>query len=51
VIVSRRFDAVDGRLDRLELRLSELHSVLNRIGAGIIVSLFGVIAAILAKGG
>jgi DNA anti-recombination protein RmuC len=59
--VDRRFDAVDHRFDRVEGELLELRremhsgftslqSNLNRLGAGFIFSLMGVIAAILAKG-
>lgn len=56
--VDRRFDGVDRRFDRVENDIVELkrgvagiQMTLNRAGAGIIVSLIGVIAAILAKGG
>jgi DNA anti-recombination protein RmuC len=59
--IDRRFDEVDQRFDRLDSEVLELRremhtgfaslqSLLNRAGAGIIVSLMGVIAAILAKG-
>jgi tetrahydromethanopterin S-methyltransferase subunit G len=48
--VDRRFGETDRRLDGIEAAMKELHSLLHRVGAGIIVSLFGVIAAILAKG-
>lgn len=60
--VDRRFDEVDRRFDRVEGEIVELRremragfaalqSIFNRAGAGIIVTLFGVIAAILVKGG
>jgi hypothetical protein len=55
--VDRRFDETDRRFDRIEGQLVELRqgmgalqTTLNRAGAGIILSLMGVIAAILAKG-
>jgi hypothetical protein len=59
--IDRRFDGVDQRFDRLEGEILELRremhsgftslqSNLNRLGAGFIFSLMGVIAAILAKG-
>jgi hypothetical protein len=59
--IDRRFDEVDQRFDRLdgevlELRremhsgFTALQSNLNRLGAGFIFSLIGVMAAILAKG-
>lgn len=59
--VDRRFDEVDHRFNRVEGEILELRremrtgfaglqSTLNRTGAGIIISLGGVIAAILAKG-
>lgn len=59
--VDRRFDEVDRRFDRVEGEMLELRremrtgfaalqSLLNRAGAGIIVSLMGVIAAILLRG-
>jgi hypothetical protein len=52
--VDRRFDRVEGEI--LELRremhsgFAALQSNLNRLSAGFIFSLMGVIAAILAKG-
>ncbi len=60
--VDRRFNDVDSRFDRVEGDIAELgremragfgalQSLLNRVGAGIILSLMGVIAAILVKGG
>jgi len=60
--IDRRFDEVDRRFDRVEGEIVELRSemragfaalqsVLNWAGGGIIVTLFGVIAAILVKGG
>jgi DNA anti-recombination protein RmuC len=59
--VDRRFEQVDCRFDRVEGEILELRremhsgftalqSNLNRLGAGFIFSLIGVIAAILAKG-
>lgn len=59
--IDHRFDEVDQRFDRLEGEILELRremhsgftalqSNLNRLGAGFIFSLMGVIAAILAKG-
>jgi hypothetical protein len=59
--VDRRFDEVSHRFDRVEGEIAEqgremragfsaLQSLLNRVGVGIILSLIGVIAAILAKG-
>jgi hypothetical protein len=60
--VDRRFDEVGQRFTRVEGEIVELRSemragfatlqsVLNWAGGGIIVTLFGVIAAILVKGG
>jgi hypothetical protein len=59
--IDRRFDEVDQRFDRVEGEILELRremhmgfgaiqSILNRVGAGVIFGLIGVIAAILAKG-
>lgn len=59
--VDQRFGQVDQRFDRVEGEILELRremhsgftalqSNLNRLGAGFIFSLMGVIAAILAKG-
>jgi chitinase len=59
--VDRKFDAVDRRFDRVEGEIFELRremragfealqSLLNRAGAGIIISLMGVIAAVLLRG-
>jgi hypothetical protein len=59
--VDRKFDAVDRRFDRVEGEIVELRremrtgfdaiqSLLNRAGTGIIVSLIGVIAAVLLRG-
>jgi hypothetical protein len=59
--VDKRFDAVDRRFDRVECEIVELRremragfdalqSLLNRAGAGIIVSLMGVIVAVLLQG-
>jgi len=59
--VDHRFDEVDRRFDRVEGEIFELRremrngfaslqALLNRAGAGIIISLMGVIAAILVKG-
>jgi DNA anti-recombination protein RmuC len=59
--VDRRFEQVGQRFDRVEGEILELRremhsgfttlqSNLNRLGAGFIFSLMGVIAAILAKG-
>lgn len=59
--VDRKFDAVDKRFNRVEGEIVELRremhegfralqSILNRTGAGVIFSLVGVIAAILANG-
>src|SRR5260221_258338 len=59
--VDRKFDAVDRRFDRVEGEIVELRrgmgagfgapqSLLNRAGAGIIVSLMGVIVAVLLRG-
>jgi hypothetical protein len=59
--IDRRFDEVDRRFDRVEGEIFELRremrggfdalqSLLNRAGAGIIVSLMGVIAAVLLRG-
>jgi hypothetical protein len=51
--VDQRFDHVEGEI--LELRremhtgFASLQSLLNRAGAGIIVSLMGVIAAVLIR--
>ena len=60
--IDRRFDEVDQRFDRVEREIVELRremhagftslqSNLNRLSAGFIFSLMGVIAAILFKGG
>jgi len=53
--VDRRFDEMDRKFDRrlgaIEADMTELHRVLRQAATGIIVTLFGVIAAILAKGG
>jgi hypothetical protein len=55
--IDRRFDEVYRRFDRLENEVGEVRrgvaavqTTLNRIGAGIIIGLGGVIASILAKG-
>jgi hypothetical protein len=52
--VDRRFDRVEGEIIalRLEMRtgFDALQSLLNRAGAGIIISLMGVIAAVLLRG-
>jgi DNA anti-recombination protein RmuC len=59
--VDRRFEQVDQRFDRVEGEIVELRremrsgfaalqSLLNRAGAGIIISLMGVIAAVLLRG-
>lgn len=55
--VYRRFDEVDRRFQRVENEIGELRrgieglqTTLNRIGAGIIIGLGGLIASILAKG-
>jgi hypothetical protein len=52
--VSHRFDRVEGKIvdQGLEMRagFAALQSILNRVGVGIILSLMGVIATILAKG-
>jgi hypothetical protein len=59
--VDRRFDEVDRRFDRVEGEIVELRremrtgfdalqSLLNRAGAGIIISLMGVIVAVLLQG-
>jgi hypothetical protein len=47
----RRFHEIDRRLGYVESGMSDLRAVLTRFGTGMIVSLFGVIAAILVKGG
>ncbi len=60
--VDRKFDGVDRRFDRVEGEIVELRremhtgfhaiqSLLNRAGGGLIISLMGVIVAIVAKGG
>jgi hypothetical protein len=56
--VDRKFDGVDHRFDRVEGEIVELkrgmvglQTTLNRGSIGVIVSLIGVIAAILVKGG
>jgi DNA anti-recombination protein RmuC len=49
--VDRRFDAVDQRLDRVDMQLLVLQTGLNRIWIAMVTGLFGVIAAILVKGG
>jgi hypothetical protein len=60
--VDRKFDAVDRRFDRVEGEIVELRremragfdalqSLLNRAGAGIIISLMGIIIAVLVRGG
>jgi hypothetical protein len=46
-----RFDETDRRLGAIEADMKELQRTLHRAATGIIVTLFGVIAAILAKGG
>jgi tetrahydromethanopterin S-methyltransferase subunit G len=59
--IDRRFDEIDRRFDRVEGEIVELRremragfdalqSLLNRAGAGIIISLMGVIAAVLLRG-
>ncbi len=59
--VDRRFDEVDKRFDRVEREIlklrremhagfASLQTLLNRAGAGIIVSLMGVIVAVLING-
>lgn len=59
--VDRKFEAVDRRFDRVEgevLALGHemrsafggLQTTLNRVGAGVIVGLIGVIAAVLTSG-
>ena len=58
--IDRRFDEVDHRFDRVEREIGELRremragfdglqSLLNRAGAGIIVSLMGVIVAVILQ--
>lgn len=58
--LEERFDAIDRRFDRVEGEIRELRremragfaeiqSLLNRAGAGIIVSLMGVVLAILLQ--
>jgi hypothetical protein len=47
---NRRFDRIEGQLVELRQGMGALQTTLNRAGAGIILSLIGVIAAILAKG-
>lgn len=56
--VERRFDEVDRRVDRVEGQIVELRdgvrglqTTLSRGSIGVVISLVGVIAAILAKGG
>jgi DNA anti-recombination protein RmuC len=60
--VDRKFEAVDKRFDRLELQIestrtglrseiSVLQAGLNRVWISMVAGLFGVIAAILVKGG
>jgi hypothetical protein len=49
--VDRRFDRVDRRLDRVEAGLRDIQMTLNRTGAGIIIGLAGVIAAVFLNGG
>jgi hypothetical protein len=46
-----RFVETDRRLGNVEAGMKDLQNLLSRVGSGIIVSLFGVIAAILVKGG
>ncbi len=59
--IDQRFDEVDRRFDRVEGEIRELRremragfdalqSLLNRAGAGIILSLMGVILAVLLQG-
>ncbi|HEX4668595.1 MAG TPA: hypothetical protein VH275_01290 [Solirubrobacterales bacterium] len=48
---AHRFDRVEGEIADLRRGMGLLQSTLNRTGVGIILSLMGVIAAILAKGG
>lgn len=46
----RRFEQVDHRLGKMMDGIIDLHKSLNRIGAGIIVSLAGIIVASLLNG-
>ena len=59
--IERRFDQVDGRLDRIEIELrsgfaevrheiAELRSTVFRRYGGTLIAMFGLIAAILARG-
>jgi uncharacterized coiled-coil DUF342 family protein len=56
--VNRKFAEVDRRFDRVEEAIVELRgamgglqTTLNRVGAGIIVSMGGVIVAVFLNGG
>lgn len=56
--VDKRFDAVDRRIDDLttETRalrrgMESLHTTLHRGSIGVVISLIGVVGAILVKGG
>lgn len=42
---------MDAGFERVDRDLRDLRGTMNRIGGGIIVSLIGVIAAVVAKGG
>ena len=44
------FARVDARFDRMEARFDALNATLLRVGGAMIVTLLGVIAAILARG-
>jgi DNA anti-recombination protein RmuC len=49
--VDRRFDRVEGDLVELKQGMAALHNTLHRGSIGVVISLVGVIGAILIKGG
>lgn len=49
--VDRRFDRVEGQIVELRRAMAGLQSTLNRVGAGIIISMGGVIVAVFLNGG
>jgi archaellum component FlaC len=49
--VDRKFEGVNHRFDRVESQIAVLQAGFNRIWISIVAGLFGVIAAILVKGG
>lgn len=48
--VDTGFARMDARFDRMEARFDALNATLLRIGGAMIVTLLGVLAAILARG-